>query len=83
MPRTVGPNHRVRQGAGIGSALIGGLEVDIRSAGYANADVETGVGNVLAIRFYDRRGYTRVRRGERFSPAPGCAIEKLRFSKAL
>ena len=71
------------QGRSVGSALIEHLETDIRNAGYACAELEVVQDNARALRFYKARGYETIWRGERFDPALGYAVQRMRFAKPL
>ncbi len=71
------------QGRGVGSALIAHLETDIRNAGHACAELELVQDNARALRFYKARGYETIWQGERFDPALGYAVQRMRLAKTL
>ncbi|MBN9306192.1 MAG: hypothetical protein BGO82_19055 [Devosia sp. 67-54] len=71
------------QGRGIGAALLTRLVADIRTQGFAMAELETLAANRQAVRFYERHGFATVWHREKFSPALGYAIDKVGMNKSL
>jgi ribosomal-protein-alanine N-acetyltransferase len=71
------------QGHGVGSALLARLETDIASACYQVARLNTRVGNLDAIRFYQRRGYVITAEVTEFSSSLNYEIPKFRLAKQL
>jgi len=71
------------QKRGVGAALLEALEIAIAKGGFAHAELETYAGNVGAVRFYMRQGYTPIWRGMKHSPSLNYALDKVRLRKPL
>lgn len=76
----VGPDA---QGRGVGGQLLSALVEEIRSEGFARAELETLASNAGAIQFYERHGFAITWRKEKFSQALGYAIDKVGMNKSL
>lgn len=66
---------------GLGARLIGEMERRTAAAGASSMDLHVFTGNHEAIRFYERLGYGRVGREERFYGAEG--MDAFVYRKAL
>ena len=73
----------IAQGQGVGAALLDALEGAIAKQGFEFSELETYAGNAGAVRFYERRGYTPIWRGMKFSASLNYELDKVRLRKSL